>query len=96
MDKQKTAILQMYYGQRGTGDNLKCTPEYIKLLDAVDNAYDCLCEKLEPNTELRELFLKYKDALEEMHACEVDDHYAEGFKFGLLIGVEAGESKFGN
>lgn len=96
MDKHNSAIMQMFYGKRGNADSIGCTPEYIRLIDAVDNAYDCLCEKLEPKTELWELFLKYKDALEEMHACEVDDHYSEGFKFGLLIGVEAGESKFGN
>lgn len=27
-----------------------------------------------------------------MYVCEVGDHYAEGFKFGLLLGVEAGQS----
>lgn len=92
MEKQNSAIMQMFYGRRGNADNIGCTPEYTELLTAVSDAYDCLCKKLEPDTELWELFLKYKDALEEMHVCEVGDHYAEGFKFGLLIGVEAGQS----
>lgn len=58
MDKQNSAIMQMFYGKRGNADSIGCTPEYIKLIDAVDNAYDRLYEKLKPDTELWELFLK--------------------------------------
>ncbi|MDE7076296.1 MAG: hypothetical protein K2O62_03120 [Clostridia bacterium] len=94
MDKQKSSILQMFYGQRGTANNIRYSPDDFNLIDAVDNSYDLLCAKLQPKTELWELFLKYKDSLENLHLREVDKHYAEGFKFGLLIGVEAGESKF--
>ena len=96
MDKQKTAILQMFYGQRGTPDSIRYPSDYFDIVDVVDKSYDLLSEKLQPQTELWELFLKYKESLESLHIAEVDIHYAEGFKFGLLIGVEAGESKFGN
>ncbi len=94
MEKQKSSILQMFYGQRGNLDNVKCSSGYFDILDEVAKSYDMLCKKLRLQTELWELFLKYKESLEKLHVCEVDDYYAEGFKFGLLIGVEAGESKF--
>lgn len=86
----------MFYGQRGTGDNIRYSHGDFDLIDAVDGSYDLLCEKLQPQAELWKLFLKYKECLENLHLREVDKHFAEGFKFGLLIGVEAGESKFDN
>ena len=86
----------MFYGQRGSCDNIRYSADDIVLLDAVESSYDLLCKKLQPQTELWELFLKYKDSLDNLHIRDVDNHFAEGFKFGLLIGVEAGESKFGN
>lgn len=96
MSKQKSAILQMFYGESGNFSNIESPPEETVLLDAVDKAYDILCEKLKPNTELWELFLKFKESLEDLHVFEADNFYAEGFKFGLLMGIEAGESKFKN
>lgn len=96
MDKHKTAILRMFYGESGTYDNIGCVPEDFPLVDAVERSYGLLCEKLKPQPEILELFLKYKDGLEDLHISEIEKHYEEGFKFGLLIGVEAGESKFNN
>ncbi|MDE7379729.1 MAG: hypothetical protein K2N14_01635 [Clostridia bacterium] len=94
MKIHKTAVLQMFYGENGNADNLRCTHEEIELLEIVESNYDLLCEKLKPQKELWELFLKYKESLEKLQLLEADCYYAEGFKFGLLIGVEAGESKF--
>ena len=94
MKEQKSAVLQMFYGENGRMDNIVSPPEAGELLDAVDEAYKLLYEKLQPQAELWELFLKYKRSLEKLLCFEGDVNYAEGFKFGLLIGVEAGESKY--
>ena len=96
MKKQKSAVMQMFYGENGKIDYIENPPEEDALLDVVDKNYELLCEKLQPQTELWELFLKFKDSLEDLHSVEANNFYAEGFKFGLLIGVEAGESKYGN
>ena len=96
MEKAKSAILQMFYGQNGNVNSLKSFPKQDKLTDAVENNYCLLCEKLKPQAELLELFEKYVESLENYYDCEIDNIYAEGFKFGLLVGIEAGESKFGN
>ncbi len=86
----------MFYGQRVDSDKIKCAPEYYECLH---NAIECnekLCKKLKDIPEALELFNQYNDWTDRAYALEVDAYYAEGFKFGLLIGVEAGESKFGN
>lgn len=94
MKKQKSAVLQMFYGENGKADNLTYPPEEDALLDKVDKYYVLMCEKLKPQPELFELFEKFRESLEDLRSFEADNCYAEGFKFGLLIGVEAGESKF--
>ncbi|MDE6691199.1 MAG: hypothetical protein K2K04_04430 [Clostridia bacterium] len=94
MEKQKSAVLQMFYGENGKADYITYPPEEDKLLDEVDKYYDLMCEKLKPQEGLFELFEKFRESLENLRSFEADNYYAEGFKFGLLIGIEAGESKF--
>lgn len=93
MKQRKSAILQMLYGEKGHVENIEFQPEEEGLLDAVDKSYELLCKNLKANSELLEQFQKYKECLEDLHVFETDKYYAEGFKFGVLIGVEAGESK---
>lgn len=93
--KEKSAIMQMYYGQRGNAGKLKCTSEYGEIIDKANNCYKMLCEKLKDMPEILELLEKYNDYSADAIVLDVGEHYLEGFKFGLLIGIEAGESKFG-
>ena len=92
--KVKSVIRQMFYAQRGDCEHVKSSHEYIELIGIVDELYDKLCEKIKTTPEIWELFLKYKDSLENAHIEQIDNFYEEGFKFGLLMGIEAGESKF--
>ncbi|MDE6558114.1 MAG: hypothetical protein K2K39_03300 [Clostridia bacterium] len=93
--KEKSAIMQIFYGQRGSADKLKSTPEYRENLRMVNNYYEKLCEILKDMPEALALLEKFNEYSGEVNASEVDGYYLEGFKFGLLIGIEAGESKFG-
>lgn len=94
MEKQKTAVMQMFYGQRVDSDKIKCSPEYDECLHKAIEYSSKLCEKLKDMPEVMELFTQYNDWTDRAYALEVDAYYAEGFKFGLLIGIEAGESKY--
>lgn len=84
----------MFYGQRGKGDRVKCAPEYNEYSDKAEGYYQALCKKLESMPEALELLSNFREWQERMYIVEIDDNYLEGFKFGLLIGVEAGESKY--
>ena len=94
MDKQKSVILQILYGQRDGCKIVKCTPEYKECSDKAAEYYNALCEKLKDMPEEIELLSNYCDWNMKAHIAEIDANYLEAFKFGLLIGVEAGESKF--
>ena len=94
MEKQKSAILQMFYGERGDGEKLKCSAEYREYLHKAGEYGQKLYEKIKDNQEILELFKQYDEWTDKAYAVEIDAYYQEGFKFGLLIGVEAGESKF--
>lgn len=84
----------MFYGQRGDCEKVKCAPEYREYANKAESYYNELCKKLKDMPEALELLSNFNDWTERMHCVEIDGNYAEGFKFGLLIGVEAGESKF--
>lgn len=96
MKKQKTAVLQLFYGQRVGSDNVKCAPEYYECLHKAIEYSNKLLEKIKDMPEAVELFSQYNEWTDRAYSLEVDAYYSEGFKFGLLIGIEAGESKFDN
>ena len=92
--KKKSVILQMLYGQRGGANNMKFIPETAPYIDIIDECFEKIKEKLEEIPEVWELFLKYNKNIDSVQLLTLDAHYLEGFKFGLLMGIEAGESKF--
>lgn len=89
----KSAIGQMYHSARGSVESLNISRECADKLGEVDEKYNILKEKLSPQEEIWRLFEDFENALADLRAQESADYYAEGFKFGLLLGVEAGESK---
>ena len=89
----KSAIGQMYYGGRGNFESVKTSIESRDKAGEVDEKYNKLKEKLGSQEEIWQLFEDFENALADLHELEAADHYAEGFKFGLILGVEAGVSK---
>ena len=54
--KQKSAIMQMFYGERGNFEFIKHSSEYFDLLSEVGDLYDKIQQKLEALPEVLELF----------------------------------------
>lgn len=89
----KSAIAQMFLGGRGKNEYLRLSRESRDKAGEVDEKYKKLQESLSSQAEIWQLFEDFENAVSGLRAEEAADHYAEGFKFGLLLGVEAGESK---
>lgn len=86
---KKSAIRDIFNGLKGHRETMNM-PDYDKgNMEIVCNAYDELKEKMSP--ELFSLHRKLVDALEENWCEEVDFHFVEGFKLGILIGMECME-----
>lgn len=92
--KKSTAIMQMLYGQRGNANAIKDNAKVKERMDTVNACYEKMREALEDLPEIWKLFNEYIESTTLFHLDELDEHYEEGFQFGLLIGIEAGESKF--
>ena len=89
--KTKSAIRQMYFGEKGTYEDMKTTSE-LDTLSEIATVYDEeMREKLKEHSELSELYHKTEKALRNMYCEETTIHYIEGFKFGLRMGMEAAD-----
>ena len=87
MEKQ-SAIKQMYEKQRGHYESVPQSEKYRKCLDEVIKRDDEMREKLEKYPKLLELYQKASDAFWDLDVAYADDHYYEGFCFGVLMGLE--------
>ncbi|GHV01429.1 hypothetical protein FACS1894211_11160 [Clostridia bacterium] len=90
--KKQSAIRQMFNGEWGREDLSKGTDEYWKLHEEVTKYDGEIRKKLNDSPKLLVLYEKVGDATDAMCAEENAAHYVEGFKFGLSIGLEIGES----
>ena len=88
--KNKSAIMQMYFGKRGNTETIPMSDEYKTVLSKLVTLDEEMTKKLKENSELLELYKKIIEVEMELEAETSDTHFYEGFSFGLLIGVEAG------
>ncbi len=86
--KTEDAILQMFYGKRGTHEFIRPTAKHGKLVDNLIKSESALMEKLSAFPELTSLHQKFIEDLNEMFSEELDTHYVEGFRFGCLMGLD--------
>ena len=86
---RKSVIKAIFNGERGTAERMSMTEEEHNLMSVVSDTYDELLNALAP--EQKKLHEKFIDARESAFCEELDNHYVEGFKLGLLIGIECME-----
>lgn len=89
----KSAIEQMCAGLRGTYESVHTTEKYSQLMENVCQLDYKLTEKLKDDKEAAELYLQFKDALDETACEECETFYKEGFRFGVLLGIDITEEK---
>ncbi len=89
--KQKSAIMQMFYGERGNFEFIKHSREYFDLMDEVCDLQSKLEEMIKDMPEVLALLKKYDDKVDEFECQALDDYYLEGFRFGVLMGIDISE-----
>lgn len=85
----KSIIKQIFYGNKGHYETIKLTEKYKKMLNKVI-IYDEKLRRGLTNKQLH-LYQQTNDAIEELHNVSIDNHFVEGFKLGLLIGIECSD-----
>lgn len=87
MKKTKSAIVDIFHGIRGHIETMPLPNDYFN--NSNDDLYDELKNKLTP--ELLSLHEKVVDIIHTDHCKETDFYFAQGFKLGLLIGLECAD-----
>ena len=91
--EQDSAIMQMFFGYKGHCDKIMCSKEYIDYMGEFVQKEQKLKEKLEEYPDLAVLYVQVKSTMENMYQEQANDYYAEGFKFGVRLGMEIIEKK---
>ncbi len=86
---KKSMIREIFFGRRGNANNFNLTERESELLDIEGKIAEDLEEKLTP--EQWELHEKFANAIRNELCEEITQHYIEGFKVGLLLGIECME-----
>ncbi|MCL2860791.1 MAG: hypothetical protein FWE22_00045 [Firmicutes bacterium] len=87
----KSAIRQMYYGEKGSSEQITPTKEYLKILQKIVEVENELTSKLVCFPELSKLYQNIIDLKEGKESEFGATCYAEGFKFGFTLGIETAE-----
>lgn len=87
----KSAIKDIFHGFRGHMDTMQMPKEHFEVTGKkLCKISDEVKEKFSP--ESLKLHQKFVDMLQESNLEEIEFYFAEGFKLGLLIGLECIEN----
>lgn len=86
--KKQSMIMEIYYGDRGRFDQIPMTEEYRELLRVAEEEETRFLSALNETEELKKLFKKTKDSIEALWSNECDSHFCEGFRIGVLLGMD--------
>jgi len=78
----------MLYGEKGNLESIQATDEYYQILNEVVLHDDKLRERLLSLPELSALYRKASENIDKLSRESEVTHYAEGFKLGILVGLE--------
>lgn len=86
-EKMKKSILTaIFYGEKGHPETIKEGPEYWKVMDETNKLSDELVKGL--TEKQKELFDKLCFSSMGLEAEATLTYFKEGFKIGLLLGIE--------
>ena len=87
VNKMKSVIRDIFHGFKGNMETMQLPKAHFDISGKkLSNAYDELVAKLSP--ELLKLHQNFADALEDNYCEEIDFYFVEGFKLGILMGIE--------
>ena len=91
--KKYSAILEMYNGRKGDGQHIQPNEEYQEQANKQAEIAEKLEEKLKRDKEGLELLEQLFWASAGMESAAAEQHYREGFAFGMLIGLEVADTR---
>ena len=85
---QRSPIMQMFSGERGHEDQIKCSKEYMRLLEIAIGKEAAIKKRLAAMPDILKIYNETDDAIGEMHSKGADEYYSEGFRFGFVMALD--------
>ncbi len=89
-NQRESKIIDLLYGKISYYETISPSSVCNKILGEVVLAEKNLLNKIRGDENLKSLLDAFMDCIEKLHHAENDHYFAEGFKTGLMIGIEAG------
>lgn len=86
-----SAIKDLYYGERGDSELVEPSEKMRELFQRVNEQREGLEKLLENFQDIKIAFLNFLDTQEELRLTAMHDYYAEGFRFGVLLGLDVAD-----
>ncbi|MBQ8427857.1 MAG: hypothetical protein IJX18_01230 [Clostridia bacterium] len=86
--ERKSAIYQMFYGSRGTCNDIPHSKEYFDLLGKVSEQEDEVDDALQKHPEILSLLTKTRELIDDMQEEALYCHFAEGVRFGFQLALD--------
>ena len=82
----------MFYLERGNCENIKLSKEYEKILKEITELDENFINAIEKDSKLLEMYKEVSNKQDELCLEDCYLHYAEGFRFGVLMGLDIAET----
>ena len=92
MKKNTSAIRQMFYVERGSFEKIKVSNKYVKVLGELADLDENFIKLIERDSKLLKLYKEVSEKQDELCAEDAYIHFAEGFRFGVLMGLDIAEN----
>ena len=86
-----SAIKDLYYGERGDSELIEPSEKIRELFEKVNERREEMEKLLENYSDIKIAFLKFIDAQEELRLTIMHEYYAEGLRFGVLLGLDVAD-----
>ena len=86
--KNVSAIRMMMFESKGSFETKRMGEAYQKALGELIERENAFLQDLKENGSLKESYEKLSDAVDEVSFQECVARYEEGFRFGVLLGLD--------
>ena len=92
--KRNSIIELLYRGDRPLYEEVPQGEESKRALEIFISLDDEFRAKLKEYPELLAMYQRTNKAMENMSSYDANDHYMEGFRFGVLLGIDIANQGF--
>lgn len=86
--KYKSAIKAMFYEGRGMSDGVRMSERYKEIINKVVKSEEIFLDRIKDNRGAQEAYKELESQTQKLKCEEVASFYEEGFRFGVLLGLD--------